>query len=447
MGKVTDPALLAQLDGGKVTDPALLQQLDGQQEEPGLFTRALRRLSAPFDPEDAKRRQAAADERAAGGPAAGGAVFPLTKDSGDIRAGLQAALSGIGGYHGEDDSSEAKDRLARFRKEHPVLSFALPIAASMGKPSALPVAAPAAAEAGPVTNALKNLSNKMGRRTLYGGAETLSTKFPVSDASIDAAHEVGAFKPLGTTEHAADVLSDALEQAGSLKGEVVKAMEDAGVKGIDSANMAQYLRSKADWLRKNTAGTNLPDIYEKVASDIEGAGAGRLGVQQSENIKTSLQKQAKYGNPTDTLGNMERKKIASILRKGVEDATGADAATMGGAAADATSMLAPAKQTYALLAPAAAAAEKGFSQATKRNAFSLRDTLMAAAMLPAHGPMAAAETGLATKALRTYGPSTAAWALRKAAGVTGGSGAAVQALVLRGIPQNLAEAIVQSQSE
>jgi hypothetical protein len=444
--KVTDPALLAQLDGGKVTDPAILQQLDGQQEEPGLFTRALRRLATPFDPEDAKRRQVAADERAAGGPAAGGAVFPLTKDSGDIRTGLQAALSGIGGYRGEDDSSETKDRLARFRKEHPVLSFALPIAASMGKPSALPAAAPAA-ETGAVTNALTNLSNKMGRRTLYGGAETLSTKFPVSDASINAAHEVGAFKPLGTTEHAADVLSDALEQAGSLKGEVVKAMEDAGVKGVDSANMAQYLRSKADWLRKNTAGTSLPDIYEKVASDIEGAGAGRLGVQQSENIKTSLQKQAKYGNPTDTLGNMERKKIASILRQGVEDATGADAATMGGAAADATSMLKPAKQTYALLAPAAAAAEKGFSQATKRNAFSLRDTLMAAPMLAAHGPLAAAEAGLATKALRTYGPSTAAWALRKAAGVTGGSDAAVQALVLRGIPQDLAEAIVQSQSE
>lgn len=438
--KVTDPALLAQLDGGKVTDPALLQQLEESAEESsGAGSRILQWLTKPFN-----GAQSIIDQQKA---AAGDATIPLKNDSGDIRTGLQAALSGAPGYQGNAESPEAKDRLDRFRKEHPVLSFVLPIAAGMGKPTALPAAAPAAAESGVVTNALKGLSNKMGRRTLYGGAETLSTKFPVSDASIEAAYEVGAFRPLGTTEHAADVLSDALDQAGALKGGVVKAMEDAGVKGIDSANMAQYLRSKADWLRKNTAGTKLPDLYEKVAGDIEAAGPGRLGVQQSENIKQSLQDAARYGAPDEKMLNVARRKIASTVRQGVEDAAGADAATMGGAAADATSMLVPAKKTYSLLAPAAAAAEKGLSQATKRNAFSLRDTLMAAPMLAAHGPVAAAEAGLATKALRTYGPSTAAYALRKAAGVTGGADAAVQALVLRGVPQNVAEAIVQSQGQ
>ena len=37
MGKVTDPALLAQLGDGKVTDPALLAQLGGTQQQPGMM--------------------------------------------------------------------------------------------------------------------------------------------------------------------------------------------------------------------------------------------------------------------------------------------------------------------------------------------------------------------------------------------------------------------------
>jgi hypothetical protein len=278
---------------------------------------------------------------------------------------------------------------------------------------------------GKLSGALKGLANKAGRRVLYGGANALSERFPVTDASVEAAAKAGAFKPLGTTEHAANVLSDALDEAGALKGQVVKELEAAGIKGPDSSAVAQVLRGKAQWLRQNSAGSNLPELYEKVASDIEQAGAGgRLGVQQAENIKTSLQQQAKYGRPEETLQNSARRKIASVMRQGVEDASAADAATLATPAAEAANAaLIPAKQQYALLAPAAKAAEKGLSQATKRNAFSLRDTIMAAPVLAAHGPAAAVETGLLTKALRHYGPSTASWAARKASEAVGPGGA------------------------
>lgn len=377
-------------------------------EQPGILRRALTWAATP-----SKGMQAIIDQQKATN---GGGL--IGKDSGDAAASLAAATSGIPGFNARDTSPEYDERMDRYRKEHPIASILLPLAGGLAKPASLPTQGVAPAGGSLVAEKLNELANKSGRRVLYGGANGLSERFPVPDASIEAAHEAGAFKPLGTTEHAANVLSDALDEAGALKGQVVKEMEAAGIKGPDSANIAQFLRAKADWLRKNSAGTNLPELYEKVAGDIEAAGGGgRLGVQQAENIKTSLQKQAKYGRPEETLQNIERRNIASTMRQGVEDASGADAATLGTpAAVAADAALVPAKEQYALLAPAAAAAEKGLSQATKRNAFSLRDTIMAAPMAAAHGAGAGGAAAILTKAMRTYGPSTVAWAAKRGAG-------------------------------
>lgn len=398
--------------------------------QPGVVSRAFQWLSTPF-----KSMQPVLDANKANAAGAEPGPLDLTKDSGDTNTAFHALVSGIPGYQRNSESPEAQDRMSRFRTEHKAASILLPLLGGLGRPGALPVEAAGPAEAGPIAEALTGVARKAGRRVLYGGANGLSERFPVPDSSIDAAAKAGAFPVGGTTEHAANVLSDALDEAGAVKGDVMKQVEKAGLQGPDSANLAQLLRSKAALLRKNTAGTGIPDLYEKIAADIEAAGeGGRLGAQQTENIKQSLQDAARYGMPTEKLLNRARKNIASTVRQANEDAIGADAVTAGTPDAQAASdALVPAKSAYAQLAPAATAAEKGLSQTTKRNAFSLRDTTLAGG----HSVPGTIATLLLSKAARTFGPSTLAATARVAAAVTGGP--AARALVLRGVPQDVAE--------
>lgn len=150
--------------------------------QPGLARRALNWATTPSENLKfmGEERRALANRPRTGPPG----LLELTKDSGDLKAGLHSLMSGaVSGHQPDAMSDEESARMERFRSEHPILGMALPMAGGMRKPAMLPAAEaayfpqapieaakPAAAQTltstGPMQGTLQN--------QMRSGAETLS---------------------------------------------------------------------------------------------------------------------------------------------------------------------------------------------------------------------------------------------------------------------------------
>lgn len=125
-------------------DTELAQHIAGKiktartPEQPGMLRRALTWATTP--PENTKflgdERKAIVDQYAA---THGPAPLGITKDSGDLKTGAYALLSGaVPGSGDVPMGAEADARMQRFRQEHPALSILLPMAGGLGRPGMLP---------------------------------------------------------------------------------------------------------------------------------------------------------------------------------------------------------------------------------------------------------------------------------------------------------------------
>lgn len=165
------------------------------------------------------------------------------------------------------------------------------------------------------------------------------------------------------------------------------------------------------WLRTNTSPSSDLGNALKVAPKV------RLGLTQGENIKRSFQDQASAAYKQLDPGEVGEAKTdaASILRAAVERSIERQAALAPRAAAD----FVPVKQRLGPLIEAGNAADRGAVMADRRHAISLIDLLAATA--GGHGdPLKSAGVALGSKALRTFGPSAATWALKGGANAAGG---------------------------
>lgn len=278
---------------------------------------------------------------------------------------------------------------------------------------AIPLAMRAAGAAAPAIDAL---GNRLGRRVLNGGATPLTVKKPISPAALDAAQEAGAFRPWGTTRSAATKIDAARDATGADYARIVKELEAAGVKGPDIPQLAQEFLQRGSTARANTLNPAVPHVFDSAAEQVGqqasvpyAPGQGALKLSQAENMKRSLQGMAKSSyqqlDPVE-LGEAKQE-AASLLRGAIEKAV----EQQSGFAPKAAAEFVPVKQRLGPLIEAGNAAERGAAMADRRQAFSLTDLLAAGA--GGHGdPVRSAGSALASKALRTYGPSAGTWALK-----------------------------------
>jgi hypothetical protein len=119
-----------------------------------------------------------------------------------------------------------------------------------------------------LAKALRKGAVNAGRRVLQGGG-SISVKKPVSDEAILEAGRQGAFRPLGTIEGAADRIGAARERVGAQYGDVVDALEAAGVKGPDADVLAQQLRAKGASAFQNSALPEVQNVYNRTAAAIQ----------------------------------------------------------------------------------------------------------------------------------------------------------------------------------
>lgn len=250
-----------------------------------------------------------------------------------------------------------------------------------------------------------------GRRHLLNGADSLSSREPVSDAAVREAVESGAIRPFANTKATYQRLIQESDRVGAAYGELVAKLEKRGVQGPAAKEVAYRLLGEAIDLAPNTMNEALPAEYLKQATAMltKSPKGGPLGLTQAESLKRSLQEQARYGRIEETPLNRIRRKSASIVREANEEAI-ESAASRAGSESEIAQMaeyFRPLKKRFGALAEAEAAAERGAARSAQRSQFGLTDYLAGSAAATVD-PTAGVATGVLNNALRNRLPSAVA---------------------------------------
>jgi hypothetical protein len=278
------------------------------------------------------------------------------------------------------------------------------------------VGAPAAA--GAVSEGLENAAVAQGRRVLTGGGTPLNaTKEPLAREAVLAALDTGAIKPLGTTKGAAERLSGTREALGEQYGKIIDALRMAGIEGPQADALAQKMLAEGRSISANSLTDAVPNLYKQTGESLfqkPRLPSGNLDLKQAEDMKRSLQREAKYGRYEDTPVNEAKQDLASMLRKETEDAIEQQAPAAGPEAEAIAAQFKPVKEQLGNVIEASNAANKGAGKAATSRAVSPTDTIVTAAKLAGGNLSGALETGVAHHFLRTRGASTVAWGAHQA---------------------------------
>lgn len=269
---------------------------------------------------------------------------------------------------------------------------------------------------------------EQGRKALTGNAGTISVKKMLSPEAVDAAYEVGAIRPGASVKGIAERLGAAREAAGDEYGQIVRALEAAGVKGPNALALGQGLRQEARQISTQSLGSPAPGMYERIGLELQGLKQGmhgispgvpkidtstaalgvvdpRLGLVQAENMKRTLQNaaRAEYVKEGGTsLSGEAKMELASRLRQAVEDAIDAQASR---APAEAAAFV-PVKQRLGALIEADTAAGTAAAREARKSNFGLGPMVAASGGLASGGVGTAALAGALAKMLQTRGAST-----------------------------------------
>lgn len=275
---------------------------------------------------------------------------------------------------------------------------------------------------------LSETALEQGRKALTGNAGTISVKKLLSPESVAAAYESGAIRPGATVKGIAERLGAAREAAGDEYGQIVRALEAAGVKGPNALALGQGLRQEARQISTQSLGSPAPGMYERIGLELQGLKQGmhgispgvpkidtstaalgvvdpRLGLVQAENMKRTLQNaaRAEYVKEGGTsLSGEAKMELASRLRQAVEDAIDAQASR---APAEAAAFV-PVKQRLGSLIEADTAASTAAARAARKSNIPLTAAIAASGGLASGGVTGAAAAGALAKAMQTRGAST-----------------------------------------
>lgn len=282
---------------------------------------------------------------------------------------------------------------------------------------------------------LSEAAINQGRKVLTGNAAPMATRKPLSEEAIRAAYDVGAIRPFGTVEKAAEKLSGAREAAGQQYADLIAALEAKGVTGPNAAKLAGDLLAQSEAAAGQTLTTADPGpaALRDVAYELLGlkqgmhglkrvapkpllgaSPGGDLGLTQAENMKRTLQQaaQAEYVKEgAQSLAGEAKTDLASHFRRAIEDEVAAQASKAPAEAA----AFEPVKRQVGALIEASKAADRGAARAANRQTFGLGSKVLAGGALASGNVPGAAATLVGATALRNRGPATAGAAANAAA--------------------------------
>lgn len=257
---------------------------------------------------------------------------------------------------------------------------------------------------------LSETAAAQAEKVLTNGTGTLQNRAELSTAAKLEAIRSGAILPWGTTKGAALRLDRTADEVGTAYSATLDELERLGVKGPEAAAIVDPLLQRAAE-KELTSGAKktIPRAFLNEARNAENLALdqGRLGLKQAEQIKRTLQEEARYGRLEETPLNGAKREIASIVRQANEDAVRAagEAAGQGSDIGELADSFVPLKRRLGSLIEARTAAERGAAAAGRRANVGVRETMLGAAT---GNPAAGLGVALGASILKNRIPSTVA---------------------------------------
>jgi hypothetical protein len=251
-----------------------------------------------------------------------------------------------------------------------------------------------------------------------GGTPMNATREPLTPAAVKAALEHGAIVPGGTTAGAAKRLIATRAELGDQYEKIIDALRARGIEGPQADALAQEMIAEGRSISANSLTDAVPNLYQKTGESLQTKPtlpSGNLDLKQAENMKRSLQREAKYGRYEDTPLNEGKEDLAAMVRKANEDAIDAGAAASGDVQTQAiAAQFKPIKEDLGNIIAASRAANKGAGKAAVARGVSLTDYAAAAAGFAHGGAGEGSKLAILNHLARTRGPSTMSWAAHAA---------------------------------
>jgi hypothetical protein len=223
---------------------------------------------------------------------------------------------------------------------------------------------------------LQNRAVSQGTKALLSGTDVSTLKeAPRPEAILEALRlppdgGVPAILPLGTAPGAYERLRRMASGRGAIYGELLEALERAGVQGPEAEALAKELADEAAHRMPRTGSNKaVPNLYADEAANIRDVAPGtHLELTQAEDIKRALQEQARWGLISDTPINDAKKDVARRVRQAIEQAVedAGQAAPPGSPIPQMADEFVPVKQRAGRTIEARDLAHIGASRSTRR---------------------------------------------------------------------------------
>lgn len=331
-----------------------------------------------------------------GGEIVGGVALPLPGGAGMAKAIGTGAAYGLG----KSEADLGEGEYIKALVDTAIGAGAGGLGGVVGERVVAPVARTMAS---PLARGLERLGLSQGRRVLTNGADSLSSRLPVSDDAVREALESRAIRPGETTEGVLGSLERLTERTGGRYARIIEELERRGISGPRATEVADELLRRAERLEPETMNPALPAelrtqaerVLEKPAPawasptmQAQGPRTESLRLSQAESLKRSLQDQARYGRVEETPLNEVRRQAASVLREANEDAITRGAAQSQDPEAQALAReFVPTKRRLGRLIEARDAAERGATRAAQRSSGLLPGKLELAGAAATHNPL------------------------------------------------------------
>jgi hypothetical protein len=285
---------------------------------------------------------------------------------------------------------------------------------------------------------LEEVAVRQGRRVLTSGADSLSSRAPVSGEAVKEAISSGGILPFGTTSGAFKRIERKAGDLGKVYGEIIETLEARGVRGPVAAEVADEIVKRGAAIEPNTMIPAIPREYLRQATELVGKAGNSptLGLRQAEELKRSLQHGAKFDRLKASPLEGAKRDIASIVREANETAIErAGRANPGTEIAELAENFVPVKQRLGRLIEAREAARRGNQRSLQRRGVGMSDMMAAGTGAAASGGLGGAallgtlnklarERGTSAVASGAYGASQLAKTLSHAALLSPGRGGA-----------------------
>lgn len=260
----------------------------------------------------------------------------------------------------------------------------------------------------PLAEPLRRFAVDKGRKAIQGGSDIASpTRQPLSDEAVQQVLDEGLMPAGANTPKIYRRIEAAASKRGDEYGKILDELEARGVKGPQAKDIADKLLVKWDEARRvSSSNKAVENTFIDEGANIEALaaeGGGQLGLRQAEDLKRTLQREARLERLKQSPTDEAMEDIASIVRQANEESVAAaGAASPGSRVSELADQFVPTKQKLGNLIEARTAAERGTVKSLGRQSVGLSDIGLGVA---AGDPVSAYLTAMASSAIRSRLPS------------------------------------------